>query len=93
MARRLAGHAQPEKNMNQNETNLLIDVIDTLCLIIGKGELGSIHETWDGKNIETIRLYLDNAETEALDRGDMTDTAIELLKAARHILEAFRKEE
>ena len=93
MARRLAGHAQSEKNMNQNETNLLIDVIDTLCLIIGKGELGSIHETWDGKNIETIRLYLDNAETEALDRGDMTDTAIELFKAARHILEAFRKEE
>ena len=93
MARRLAGHAQPEKKMNQNETNLLIDVIDTLCLIIGKGELGSIHETWDGKNIETIRLYLDNAETEALDRGDMTDTAIELFKAARHILEAFRKEE
>jgi hypothetical protein len=93
MARRLTGHAQPEKNMNQNETNLLIDVIDTLCLIIGKGELGSIHETWDGKNIETIRLYLDNAETEALDRGDMTDTAIELFKAARHILEAFRKEE
>ena len=93
MARRLAGHAQPEKNMNQNETNLLIDMIDTLCLIIGKGELGSIHETWDGKNIETIRLYLDNAETEALDRGDMTDTAIELFKAARHILEAFRKEE
>ena len=93
MARRLAGHVQPEKNMNQNETNLLIDVIDTLCLIIGKGELGSIHETWDGKNIETIRLYLDNAETEALDRGDMTDTAIELFKAARHILEAFRKEE
>lgn len=93
MARRLAGHAQPEKNMNQNETNLLIDVIDTLCLIIGKGELGSIHETWDGKNIETIRLYLDNAETEALDRGDMTDTAIELFKAARHILEAFWKEE
>lgn len=79
--------------MNQNETNLLIDVIDTLCLIIGKGELGNIHETWDGKNIETIRIYLDNAETEVLDRGDMTDAAIELFKAARHILEAFRKEE
>jgi len=79
--------------MNPKETNLLIDVIDTLCLIIGKGELSSIHETWDGKNIETIRIYLDNAETEALDRGDMTDAAIELFKAARHILGAFRKGE
>ena len=80
--------------MNSKETqNLLIDVIDTICLIIGKGELSSIHETWDGKNIETIRIYLDNAETEILDRGDMTDAAIELFKAARHILEAFRKEE
>ena len=79
--------------MNPKETNLLIDVIETICLVIVKGKLNNIHEIWDGKNIETVRFYLDNAETEALDRGDMTDQAIELFKAARHILEAFRKEE
>ena len=79
--------------MNPKETNLLIDVIETICLVIGKGKLSNIHEIWDGKNIETVRIYLDNAETEAIDRGDMTDQAIELFKAARHILEAFRKEE
>ena len=79
--------------MNPKETNLLIDVIETICLVIGKGKLSNIQEIWDGKNIETVRIYLDYAETEALDRGDMTDQAIELFKAARHILEAFRKEE
>ena len=72
------------------QTETLISAMNSICYV-ATGEPSGISEVWNG-DLDELEEHLEKIEIYAEDEG-MTESSKELFKAARHILEAFRKEE
>ena len=76
--------------MKRLQTESLINAMDSICYV-ATGEPSGIGEAWNG-DLDELEEHLERIEIYAEDEG-MTETAKELIAAAHHIIEAFRKEE